>query len=56
MLSMKPKSPTEYTSPFADFIRNAKSGEKKRVYRQVLIEATKKQTEVVLAACLKQAL
>ncbi|BBP69406.1 hypothetical protein PHLH6_14100 [Pseudomonas sp. Seg1] len=40
----------EYASPFADFIRNAKSDEKKRVYREVLTEATKKQNEVMLAA------
>jgi hypothetical protein len=43
----------EYTSPFADFIRNAKSHEKKRVYREVLTAATKKQNEVMLAACNK---
>lgn len=43
----------EYASPFADFIRNAKSHEKKRVYREVLTEATKKQNEVMLAARIK---
>ncbi|RDL16207.1 hypothetical protein [Pseudomonas jessenii] len=52
---MKFGSTKESTSPFADFIRNAKSGEKKRVYSEVLIEATKKQNEVLLAAREKQA-
>ncbi len=37
-------------SPFADFIRNAKSEEKKRVYNTVLTEATKRQNEVLVAA------
>ncbi|MDI2144113.1 MULTISPECIES: hypothetical protein [unclassified Pseudomonas] len=55
MLSMKPGPQKEYTSPFADFIRNAKSEEKKRVYSEVLTEATKKQNEVMLAAREKQA-
>lgn len=36
-------------------IRNAKSEEKKRVYSEVLTEATKKQNEVMLAAREKQA-
>jgi spore coat polysaccharide biosynthesis protein SpsF (cytidylyltransferase family) len=40
----------EYASPFADFIRNAKSQEKKRVYREVLTAAIKKQNEVMLVA------
>lgn len=36
-------------SPFAEFIRNAKSEEKKRVYSTVLVEATKRQNEVIVA-------
>ncbi|MCU9531122.1 hypothetical protein [Pseudomonas mosselii] len=36
-------------SPFAEFIRNAKSDEKKRVYKAVLIEATKRQNEIMVA-------
>ncbi|WLH36998.1 hypothetical protein PSH79_06805 [Pseudomonas sp. FP2196] len=52
---MKFGSTKESASPFADFIRNAKSEEKKRVYSEVLIEATKKQNEVVRAAREKQA-
>jgi len=37
-------------SPFAEFIRNAKADEKKRVYTTVLIEATKRQNEIMVAA------
>jgi uncharacterized membrane protein len=43
----------EYASPLADFIHNAKSHEKRRVYREVLTAANKKQNEVMLAACNK---
>lgn len=42
-------------SPFAEFIRNAKSDEKKRVYSTVLIEATKRQNEIMVAAQEKSA-
>lgn len=52
---LKLGSTKESRSPFADFIRNAKSEEKKRVYSEVLTEATKKQNEVMLAAREKQA-
>jgi hypothetical protein len=38
-----------------DFIRNAKSEEKKRVDSEVLTDATKKQNEIMLAARAKQA-
>lgn len=34
---------------FADFIRNAKAGEKKRVYAAVLAEATKSQNAMLAA-------
>lgn len=37
-------------SPFAEFIRNAKVDEKKRVYIAVLVEATKRQNEIMVAA------
>ncbi|MCP8634019.1 hypothetical protein PUR31_07130 [Pseudomonas mosselii] len=37
-------------SPFAEFIRNAKADEKKRVYTAVLVEATKRQNEIMVAA------
>ena len=40
------------SSPFADFIRNAKSDEKKRVYNDVLNEATRQQNAVMASvAC-----
>ncbi|WP_323150390.1 hypothetical protein, partial [Pseudomonas oryzihabitans] len=34
-------------NPFAEFIRNAKSDEKKRIYSVVLTEATKRQNEII---------
>lgn len=34
-------------NPFAEFIRNAKSDEKKRIYSAVLTEATKRQNEII---------
>lgn len=48
-VSMNPfKSRSEKVKiPFAEFIRNAKAGEKKRVYTAVLVEATKRQYEVM---------
>ncbi|MGV8921236.1 MAG: hypothetical protein ACOH2R_26255 [Pseudomonas sp.] len=42
-------------SPFAEFIRNAKSDEKKRVYSTVITEATKQQNQVMSAAEIKKA-
>ncbi|NQD92242.1 hypothetical protein HP532_06195 [Pseudomonas sp. CrR25] len=50
MITLKSASTKGTTSPFADFIRNAKSDEKKRVYSTVLTEATKRQNEVLVAA------
>jgi len=41
----KPK-PTDST-PFSEFIRNAKSDEKKRVYERVLKKATERQNRLV---------
>ena len=35
------------TTPFSDFIRNASSREKKRVYSHVLKNASKRQNELV---------
>jgi len=43
-------SPKGVKSSFADFIRNAKSDQKKRVYSEVLTEATKQQMRVMLEA------
>lgn len=50
MTTVKSASGKGAKSPFADFIRNAKSDEKKRVYSTVLTEATKRQNEVLMAA------
>lgn len=40
-------SQTLATTPFSEFIRGASSGEKKRVYSNVLKKATQKQQEQV---------
>jgi len=37
-------------TPFSEFIRNASSGEKKRVYKRVLEKATERQKEVLRKA------
>lgn len=34
-------------TPFSDFVRNAKSREKKRIYAKVLEEAINKQNEII---------
>jgi len=43
MISIKPDLSKGAKSSFADFIRNAKSEQKKRVYSEVLTEATRQQ-------------
>ena len=48
MMSIKPGTTKGAKSPFADFIRNAKSEQKKRVYSEVLAEATTKQQNLVM--------
>ena len=50
MISIKLGFSKGAKSPFADFIRNAKSDQKKRVYSKVLTEATKQQNLVRMAA------
>jgi hypothetical protein len=35
------------SSPMSEFIRNAKSRDKNRTYREVLLKATKRQEEVL---------
>lgn len=50
MISIKLGLSKGAKSPFADFIRNARSEEKKRVYREVLTEATKQQNLVMMEA------
>jgi len=48
MISFKPGLSKGAKSSFADFIRNAKSKQKKRVYSEVLTEATKQQNLVMM--------
>ena len=55
MSTVKSESTKGSSSSFADFIRNAKSEEKKRIYGEVLTEATRRQNEVMQAAQAKQA-
>ncbi|OYQ19201.1 hypothetical protein B7L09_13495 [Pseudomonas mandelii] len=50
MISIKLGFTKGTKSPFADFIRNAKSEQKKRVYSEVLTEATKQQNLVMMEA------
>lgn len=45
----KSKKPTRHTR-FSDFVRNANSAEKKRVYKIVLERATAEQNAVILKA------
>ena len=54
MISIKLGFSRGAKSPFADFIRNAKSDQKKRVYSEVLTEATKQQNLVMMAAKAKR--
>lgn len=42
-----PKVELVESTPFSDFIRNAKSAEKKRVYARVLKKAAEKQNKVI---------
>ncbi|NKQ11065.1 hypothetical protein [Pseudomonas sp. SST3] len=47
MIGFLQTSRKETKSAFADFIRNAKSDEKKRVYNTVIAQATKRQQDVL---------
>jgi hypothetical protein len=47
------KTKTVSSTPFADFIRYASSGEKKRVYERVLKKATERQNRVLAEAASK---
>ena len=49
-MHFKRSKDTPKNSSFSEFIRNAKSSEKKKVYMRVLDEATKKQQEIIKAA------
>ena len=55
MLSIKLGFSKGTKSPFADFIRDAKSDQKKRIYSEVLTEATKQQNLLMMAAVSKRA-
>jgi len=55
MISIKLGLAKGAKSSFADFIRNAKSDQKKRVYSEVLSEATKQQHLVMMQAEAKRA-
>ncbi|CAI9007981.1 putative CopG family antitoxin [Pseudomonas sp. JAI111] len=48
MMSIKLGFTKGTKSSFADFIRNAKSERKKRIYSEVLAEATKQQNLVMM--------
>lgn len=55
MVSIKKEFDKGAESPFADFIRNAKSEQKKRVYSEVLTEATRQQKLLMMEAKAKRA-
>lgn len=54
MISIKLGLSKGAKSSFADFIRDAKSEQKKRVYSEVLTEATKQQNLVMMKAEAKE--
>ena len=47
MFSFKRKSKVVASTPFSEFIRNASSAEKKRVYKRVLEKASESQNRVL---------
>ncbi|MCL5041267.1 MAG: hypothetical protein M1440_02135 [Gammaproteobacteria bacterium] len=51
MFGSKPKPAS--STPFSDFIRNASSGEKKRIYAKVIESATERQRCVIEAQAAK---
>jgi hypothetical protein len=48
MLSLKRKTKAVSSTPFSEFIRNASSAEKKRVYQRVLEKVSESQNKVLL--------
>lgn len=50
MFAFKFKSKTVSSTPFSEFIRNASSAEKKRVYKRVLEKASESQNQVLAQA------
>lgn len=55
MLSSLRREPINGSSPFSEFIRNAKAREQKKVYGEVLERATERQNRLLEEARLKQA-
>lgn len=47
MFFRKPSVKSVRSTPFSEFIRNALSAEKKRVYKQVLEKATERQNQIL---------
>ena len=47
MFSLKRKPKAASSTPFSEFIRNASSAEKKRVYKRVLERASESQNRVL---------
>lgn len=47
MFSRKPKMEPVVSTPFSEFIRNASSAEKKRVYTQVMKRASERQNRLL---------
>ncbi|HEX9812513.1 MAG TPA: hypothetical protein VGA88_10560 [Burkholderiales bacterium] len=47
MFSFKRKPKKTTSTPFSEFIRNARSEEKKRVYKRVLEKASERQNKVL---------
>lgn len=47
MFPLRPKLKKVASTPFSDFIRNASSAEKKKVYKVVLERATERQQRVL---------
>ena len=52
MFLFKPKVKPVASTPFSDFIRNAKAAEKKRVYTDVMRKATENQNRLLAQAAL----
>ncbi len=50
MFTFKRKSKVVTSTPFSEFIRNASSAEKKRVYKRVLEKASESQNRVLARA------
>lgn len=50
MFTLKRKSKIVDSTPFSEFIRNASSREKKRVYKHVLEKASERQNRVLAKA------